>query len=81
MYQLKKGQENFTPVEGAFAKKQYFKGVSYEAGQIPPEEKNRVAKIAPAPEPVGGGTTNEKPGLAKGANDAPAKPAATGGRK
>jgi hypothetical protein len=51
MYQLKIGQESFTPVEGPVAGRQFVPGESY--GQIPPGEEGRFEKIQddPAPDP------------------------------
>ena len=46
-FQLKKGQESFTPVEGPFAKKQFAPGQTYS--EIPPNEERRFEEIKPAP--------------------------------
>jgi hypothetical protein len=51
MYQLKKGQEKFTVVEGHFKGKTFAPGVPY--AEIPGEYAGRFTaiKAAPAPEP------------------------------
>lgn len=61
MYQLKKGQESFTPVEGPYAGRKYVPGRLYE--EIPPEEEKRFVKIKPADRPAAGkrGQTAESP--------------------
>ncbi len=62
MYQLKKGQESFTPVEGPFAKKMFSPGIPY--AEIPPQEAKRFTEIkeaAPEASPAAG---TEKPAKA-----------------
>lgn len=52
MYQLKKGQESFTPVEGPFALKNFYPGKLY--AEIPPGTEGKFDKIpdaAPDPAP------------------------------
>lgn len=48
MYQLKKGQESFTPVEGPLAGREFVPGKLY--GEIPPVEARRFSEIKEAAE-------------------------------
>jgi hypothetical protein len=58
MYQLKKGQESFTPVEGPFARKTFAPGKLY--AEIPPGTEGRFEKSKDAaPDPA-----TEKPAKA-----------------
>ena len=46
MYQLKKGQEAFMPVEGPLAGRKFVPGQNY--AEIPPNEARRFTEIHPA---------------------------------
>lgn len=46
-YRLKKGQENFEVVDGAFAGKKFVRGREYDV--VPPEEMRRFEKTKAAP--------------------------------
>ena len=54
MFQLKKGQEAFTPVEGVLAGRKFFPGQLY--AEIPPETSGRFTEIKEAAAPETSGT-------------------------
>lgn len=63
MYQLKNGQESFTPAEGPFAGRTFAPGGLYE--EIPPHEAARFAKVKEAEAPAAPEGDSEKPAKAE----------------